>query len=154
MPQQYCLNAVQREKSTDKVTEVMSSLLYKSDGYLGRRLVDLEIAEELISFVFAGSGTTANTLVFLIWSVLRNPEIHRKLKQELREAFPDPSTIPTISVASKLKYTNAIISESLRRFPTIPGTQPRTVVVDNLTLDGFEIPKGVCISFIAVDRNI
>lgn len=62
----------------------MNYLVEENDDSLGRPLNDLQIVEEVLSFFFAGSGTTANTLIFLVWAVLKDPGVHGKLVSELR----------------------------------------------------------------------
>ena len=97
---------------------------------------------------FAGSGTTANTLAFLFYAVAKDRAIYDKLKKELQENLADWSTDATatltISQLQNLSYTNAIIFEALRRYPTIPGTMPRRTTSSGITLDGYHIPRNVC----------
>jgi benzoate 4-monooxygenase len=57
---------------------------------------------------FGGSGTTANTFVFLLWGTLRHPDVVRNLKEELRNAFPDPDAIPSAMVGVFLINSNRI----------------------------------------------
>ncbi len=121
----------------------MERLLEDTDPALGRRLHDLEIVEEILSFFFAGSGTTANTTIFLIWSVLKDPRIHQTLIAELRKAFPDPGQMPEVAKVNDLPYTNSVIMETLRKYPAIPGTQPRYVLEKDIVLLGRKVPKGV-----------
>jgi benzoate 4-monooxygenase len=124
----------------------MDSLINQPDPYLNRQLTDLEIAEELIGFLFAGSGTAANTTIFLIWSVARDERIRRLLVEELDAALPSQGEVD-YAVVTKLSYLNAMIMEALRRYPTIPGTQPRIVVGKDVTVAGYKIPVGVRASF-------
>jgi benzoate 4-monooxygenase len=70
-----------------------------TDGFLGRPLTDSELAEESMGGMFGGSGTTANTLVYMLWATLQQPEIVKRLTAELRDAFPDPTTIPDAAVS-------------------------------------------------------
>ena len=41
--------------------------------------------------MFGGSGTTANSFAYLLWATLRQPVIVKRLKEELKEAFPEGS---------------------------------------------------------------
>lgn len=52
---------------------------------------------------FGGSGTTANTFVYILWACLRNPEIATKLRAELKEKFPEPRVVPDYKVSSFTK---------------------------------------------------
>lgn len=73
--------------------------------------------------------------------------IYTKLKSELREAFPDwpekEDPLPAIGVIQQLPYLGAVISETLRRYPTIPGAMPRRVVADTLKVGDLLVPKNV-----------
>ncbi|KAK5046780.1 hypothetical protein LTR84_007133 [Exophiala bonariae] len=140
----FCLDIVARERTTDMKASFVSRLLENEDAYLERKLNDLEVAEELIGIMFAGSGTAANTISFLIWAVLENPPIREKLVAELERQVP-PGIIPMYEVVNKLPYLNAVIMETLRRWPTIPGLQPRRVVGKELVVGDYIIPAGTVV---------
>lgn len=48
---------------------------------------------DLKAYRFGGSGTTANTFVYLVWATAQQPDIIRRLQEELDKCFPDTSTI-------------------------------------------------------------
>lgn len=90
---------------------------------------------------------------------MNKPEVVAKLRAELKEAFPDPNVIPDYQVqlspissryhilsnyqtCSKLPYLQAVISETLRRNPTIVATLPRTANKTTFVC-GVPVPKGV-----------
>ncbi len=102
---------------------------------------------ELIISRFAGSGTTANTLAFLFYAVASDRRVYKELKTELHQEFPDwpyeSSAVPNLTQLQNLPYTNAVILEGLRRYPTIPGIMPRMVTAPSIELGGIEIPRGV-----------
>lgn len=63
-------------------------------------------------------GTTAAALMWLLWQVGRLPEIHERLAQEIRHAFPDRDVSPTYVEVSKLvRVRNSM--EQLRRCLTL-----------------------------------
>lgn len=70
-----------------------------TDGFLGRPLTDSELAEESMGGMFGGSGTTANTLAYMLWATLQQPDVVKRLKAELKVAFPDPTKIPDAAVS-------------------------------------------------------
>lgn len=121
----------------------MDRLIKNTNTCLNRRLNDEEIAEELIGFMFAGSGTAANTTVFLMWAVARDRRILDALVKELKEAIPSKDEVPEYNIVNRLPYLNAVVMEALRMWPTIPGTQPRVVVSSGLIVAGQKIPVGV-----------
>lgn len=127
----------------DKKASFINRLLENKDDFLGRRLEDIEVSEELIGFMFAGSGTAANTIVFLIWAVLEHKSVLEKLVAELDQELPERVTSFQAETVSKLPYLNAVIMEALRRYPVIPGLQPRLVTSSDLVLQDVKIPRGV-----------
>ena len=70
-------------------TPFLNTALTGNDGFLGRPLTDSELAEESMGGMFGGSGTTATTLVYLLWATLRQPHLVKRLRQELQDAFPN-----------------------------------------------------------------
>lgn len=76
-------------RARETKTPFLNTALTGTDGLLGRPLTDSELAEESMGGMFGGSGTTANTFVYLLWASLRQPEMVRRLRKELQDAFPE-----------------------------------------------------------------
>lgn len=96
--------------------------------------------------MFGGSGTTANTFVYALWAVLTHPAVKHHLRAELLEAFPDTMAgVPGATECARLPYLQAVISETLRRYPTIIATLPRVAVQDALVA-GVRVRKGVSVT--------
>lgn len=124
-------------------TSFLTNALAGEDAALGRPLTDSELAEECMGGMFGGSGTTANTFVYVLWAVLTQPAVQHRLRAELLEAFPDLGAgVPGATECAKLPYLQAVISETLRRYPTIIATLPRVAVQDALVA-GVRVRKGV-----------
>lgn len=68
----------------------------------GSKLSFEELVENTIIFLLAGSDTTAITSIYLMWETNKKPEVKKRLVDEIRTAFPDPSQMPTYEQASKL----------------------------------------------------
>ncbi len=142
----FAVNVVRTCRQKGTKTPFLSRVLDGEDAYLGRPLTDSELAEECMGGMFGGSGTTANTFVYILWASLHRPEVVKKLKAELKGAFPDPKVVPDSMTCSKLSYLQAVINETLRRYPTIIATLPRTSKED-VVVCGIPIPKGVSVPF-------
>ncbi|KIW99563.1 uncharacterized protein Z518_11302 [Rhinocladiella mackenziei CBS 650.93] len=115
-------------------------LLDATDQYQGRQLTTSEVEEEIMGITFAGSGTTSNTLAFLIYALSR-PEgqcYQDELRKELLANGGDYFTI------KDLPYLKAVIKETLRLFPTIVSTLPRILDTDQM-IAGFNLPKGTVV---------
>ncbi|ORX86869.1 cytochrome P450 [Basidiobolus meristosporus CBS 931.73] len=80
-------------------------------------LSDLDIQDEIIVFLMAGSETTSNSIAFAIMFLLQNPEAMRQLKIEIESTFPTKDSVPTHSATKELPYLNAVIHETMRLMP-------------------------------------
>lgn len=90
----------------------------------------------------AGSETTATTLSSIVYHILRDPVILRKLQAEIHNAFESYDDI-TIASASHLKYLHAVALEAMRLYPPVPTSAPRIVPAGGDTVDGHFVPAGV-----------
>lgn len=144
---EYCVSILRRCRQMEGMSmPFLQNVLQggKEDAFLGRELRDEELAEECMGGLFGGSGTTANTFVFLLWAVLRRPEVVGRLRDELGTAFGDGDirTVPAGVECAKLPYLQAVINETLRCYPTIIATKPRTALRETVVA-GVSVPKGV-----------
>ncbi|KAL3458995.1 cytochrome P450 [Aspergillus heterothallicus] len=137
----YAMNIVRDCRESGTKTPFLSRVLGGVDESLGRPLTDSELAEECMGGMFGGSGTTANTFVYALWGVLSNPSIAERLRAEIDEAFPHLNEVPDSITCAQLPFLNAVLSETLRRYPTITGLLPREAQEDTI-VDGMQVPKG------------
>ncbi|KAK7885863.1 hypothetical protein LTR67_010215 [Exophiala xenobiotica] len=138
------MNLVVNFRKNGTKTPFLSRVLDGEDAYLGRPLTNSELAEECMGGIFGGSGSTANTFVYLLWAVLGHPDVHQKLKAELEAAFPDRSVMPDYVTCNKLPYLEAAITENMRRYPMLVAQLPRVAVTDAV-VDGVHVPKGTVV---------
>jgi len=93
----------------------------------------------------AGSETTATHLCGATWYLLTHPIALRRAQTEVRNAFKQAEDITLRSVSSpgSLPFLNAVIEETLRCYPSIPSTLPRTTGATGLIIDGRYVPANV-----------
>lgn len=60
--------------------------------------------EEAQALLFGGADTTGTTLMHGTFYILTMPEVYARLKEELRAAWPDLKTPPTLGELEKLPY--------------------------------------------------
>ncbi|KAF5857935.1 hypothetical protein ETB97_005125 [Aspergillus alliaceus] len=104
-------------------------------------LPDMEIINEAISFIIAGSDTTATTMTYLVWEVCRNLHIKKSLVLELASL---PNDFQHDDLRS-LPYLNQVITETLRLYTGVPSGLPR-VSRQAANLSGHYIPAGVTVT--------
>lgn len=142
---EYAVEIIQNCRKKGTTTPFLRSAINgDKDVYLNRPLTDSELAEECMGGMFGGSGTTANTLLYVLWACLRRPEIQDRLQDELKRYFPLPGVIPDYKTCSTLPYTQAVINETLRLYPTIIATLPRTAM-ETSVVAGVHVPKGTIV---------
>ncbi|PIA97616.1 Cytochrome P450 52E1 [Cercospora beticola] len=112
-----------------------------------------EIGDEILSTLFAGRDTTASLLTNIFFVVSRRPDIWRALQEEINQALPDGQR-PNSDQLKQLKYLRALVNESLRLHPVIPGNTRQaledTVLPSGGGPDGTApvfIPKGEMVRF-------
>jgi cytochrome P450 len=105
-------------------------------------LTDQDIREEAGNFIVAGSDTTAVTLTYLVWAVLKQPDLQIKLEEEIT-GLSDELNLPELESAPLL---NSVIEETLRLYGAAPGALPRIVPAQGMRVAGYHIPAGIEVS--------
>lgn len=101
-----------------------------------------EINANARMFIIAGSETTATLLSRATYYLLMNQRALNKVCDEVRSAFQSEGSITFTSVA-RLPYLNAVIEESLRLYPPVPGLTPRWTLPEGNVIDGHFVPGNV-----------
>jgi hypothetical protein len=97
------------------------------------------------TLIVGGSETTATALSGATYLLATNPDVFKKLAEEVRSRFKNEDEIDLISV-QKLEYMMAVIHEALRVYPPVPAAMPRKVLSESfLTPRGEFIPPNVSI---------
>jgi cytochrome P450 len=96
---------------------------------------DSLMAREASNIIIAGVDTTAMTLTYLVYEVIRHPEVREKLVKELSTCSADPGWE---ELESKT-YLNNVIQETMRKRPVVT-TLRRTTPKEGAILGGFRIP--------------
>ena len=104
-------------------TDVFSMLLLAEDED-GKKLSDAEVRDELVTLLLAGHETTATGLAWTLDLLLHTPGAMQR------------------AAAGDDEYLDAVVKESLRIRPVIPGVG-RVVRGGPFSLAGYTIPEGV-----------
>ncbi|WP_421841991.1 cytochrome P450 [Mycobacterium sp.] len=102
--------------------DLLSALLWSGDGRQETSLSDEDIKDQMLTFLIAGSQTSASALAFCFHYLSQNPKILEKAQQEIAtlKAGGEPGRWPQFSELGKLRYLRCIIDESLRLWPPLP----------------------------------
>ncbi len=79
-----------------------------------------DIQEEVDTFMFEGHDTTAAAINWACFNVGVNPNVQKRLQEELADVFGDSKRHATHEDLNKLIYLECVLKESLRLFPSVP----------------------------------
>jgi cytochrome P450 len=132
------LIAQRRAENRDR-GDLLSMLLAAEDAeHPEKRLTDREIRDQALTLFLAGHETTANALAWT-WHVLAQHEPERqRMKAELDEVLGD-GRLPGLEDMPRLRYTTAVVSESMRLFPPVWVVGRRAV--EDVTIGDIAVPR-------------
>lgn len=131
---------IQERKSNNEArNDLLTLLLRAQDPESKYRLTDVEVHDEILTFLFGGFETVTSQLCWVLFHLAQNPEIQTTAQEEVDRVLGD-SDVVTADMDKELKYVGNCIKESQRLIPALTGFS-RGVAQDS-ELGGFHIPKG------------
>ncbi|KAL9606638.1 MAG: hypothetical protein Q9179_000224 [Wetmoreana sp. 5 TL-2023] len=115
----------------------------------------IRIRTELLNVLLAGRDTTASVLSNAWWSISKDPRVWDRLQQEVN-AIESPlgERRPIFEELKDLRYLRAVLNESLRLHPVVPGNNRQAVTDTVIPLGGGEdgkspvfVPKGTIVDY-------
>jgi cytochrome P450 len=131
----------ERRKSGRDAGDLLSMLLAARDED-GSRMTDKQLRDESITLFLAGHETTANLLSWTWWLLAQNPMAEKKMHAELDGVLG--GKVPTFDDVAKLRYTELVLTESMRLYPPAWGTA--RVAIEDHEIGGYKVPKGTGVS--------
>jgi cytochrome P450 len=137
----YRIIARRRADGADR-GDLLSALLAVRDED-GTGMTDRQLRDETITVMLAGHETTALALSWALHLLGGDPAVEARLHAEVSEVLGDrPATAADLP---RLRYADAVVSESMRLYPPIPvigreATEPCTVA-------GRRLPAGANVAF-------
>uniref|UniRef100_A0AAQ5X5H6 Cholesterol 24-hydroxylase n=1 Tax=Amphiprion ocellaris TaxID=80972 RepID=A0AAQ5X5H6_AMPOC len=95
--------------------------------------------DNFVTFFIAGQETTANQLAFCIQELTRHPDILEKVRKEVDDVVGMKQDV-SYDDLGKLIYLSQVLKETLRMYPTAPGTSRE--IAKDMVIDGIHIPGG------------
>ncbi|PHH91256.1 hypothetical protein CDD83_1173 [Cordyceps sp. RAO-2017] len=90
-----------------------------------------------------GSDTTGNTLACALHYLCVNPSAYKKLQEQLDSIISDEGTSLSYANIRKIAFLDAILKETMRLKPAVPGGQPRVTPVGGLHIGDIWIPGDI-----------
>ncbi|CAG2113397.1 unnamed protein product [Medioppia subpectinata] len=111
---------------------------------INKKLTMDEIVAQAWVFFLAGSETTSNTLGYGSYELALNPHIQDRLYDEVMSSVDSEGEISYDELA-KLPLLDAVISETLRLYPSVVRLDRKAKVDYKLADTGITIEKGKCV---------
>jgi len=143
----YSLETVRMLKENLHTDEGESFVgLFMREAESRKEAIDEKFMQDMVlNFLIAGRDTTAQSLSWTLYLLTGHPEIERKVLEEVKRVLTERGVDDSGEIIyddlSKLTYLHAVISESLRLFPSVP-VDPKCALEDDTLPDGTFVPRG------------
>ena len=137
----YAEMARRRAEGTAGRTDILS-LLLDARHEDGQPMTDHELRDEMFTLLMAGHETTATSLAWAFYHLLRHPDVVARLRDELHTVLGDGPMEP--QHVGRLEYLDAVLKETQRLTPVV-GITAR-VLAAPARIGGRELPAGVVVS--------
>jgi len=116
----------------------MLAMLMQAKDEDGNGMSDQQLRDEAITFLLAGHETTALTLSWTWYLLSQNPEIEKRLHQEIDQVLA--GSLPENRDLAQLTYTERVIKESMRIYP--PSWAVARTLMKDIEVGGYHVPSG------------
>ncbi|MBB5911365.1 unspecific monooxygenase [Nocardia transvalensis] len=116
------LIGARRAQPHDEQRDMLDLMLGGVDPESGESLDDTNIRHQILTFLIAGSETSANIIAFALHYLAAHPRFAEEVRAELDQRWPTPE-FPAIGFddVGKLRALRRVVDETLRLWPTGPG---------------------------------
>ncbi|KAL2902025.1 Flavonoid 3' 5'-hydroxylase 1 [Bienertia sinuspersici] len=146
------------EEGRKREKDFLEVLLQMKDAYEGEGKDKVSFSMNhlkslLMDMVVGGTDTTSNTIELAMAEIIDNPEVLKKIHQELDTVVGSDSIVEEHHIY-QLPYLQAVMKESLRLHPALPLSVPHCPS-ESCVVGGYTVPKGsrVFINVWAIHRD-
>ena len=130
------------EERADDLLSVLLAAEFEDDAGRPQPLTDEQVRNQTITMFAAGHETTAVSLAWTWHLLASHPEQQARFHQELDDTLAGRP--PTIADLPSLPFTDRILTESLRLYPSVWFWSRMSY--EPFTLGGYDIPAGALIT--------
>ena len=144
-------SVLERAARQRKYLDFLDTLLTAVDED-GNGMTDLEIRNEVDTFMFEGHDTTTSGISWTLYCLAKYPEHQQKVREEVNNVLMGREWLEFDDL-KELKYTQWCIKEAMRLYPPVFVIFRETS--EDMELDNYMIPKGVLIfiPIVGLHRN-
>ena len=138
-----------RKKNTSQSQYDILSVLIQAKDENNHKLSDDELIDEMITLLVAGYDTTSIAISWLCYDIWSHTDCFYRIKNELEAVTKN--TPMNVEHLDKFKYLDAVIKESMRLHPVVPGVIRK--LKKPMLLDKVSLPKDVIVGINLYDLN-
>jgi cytochrome P450 len=127
----------ERLQSGEDRDDLLAKMLHARKGQPGPP-VDKQLRDDFVTIVLAGYETSANSISWTLHLLARHPQIEARVAEELRAALSGRA--PGQADMPKLRYFEAVLTESLRLYPPVWGFGRE--VIQDCEVGGYPMSRG------------
>jgi cytochrome P450 len=101
----------------DRHDDLISMLMSARDPETGEAMTDLEVRDQVITFIGAGHETTAVALTWAWYLMSRHPEVEARVRGEVTQVLN--GRVPTVKDLPRLGYLRQVLEETMRLYPPV-----------------------------------
>ncbi|KFK44487.1 hypothetical protein AALP_AA1G263300 [Arabis alpina] len=150
-------NKMRKLGNLNDLDDLLSRLMQREyekeeeDTPRGNYYSDKYFREFCTSFIIAGRDTTSVALTWFFWLVQQNPEVEKRILNEIREirgrlVTQETKTGFEAEELREMVYLQAALTESLRLYPSVP-MEMKQALEDDVLPDGTRVKKGARIFY-------
>lgn len=115
------------------------------------KMSDQQMRDEILNVLLAGHESTANALTWTWHELLKNPEVYKKIKEEVHQVLQGEA--PTYAELEKLVYTRAVFEEAIRLYPPFWRVSRKSKI--QTKIQQYDIPEitNVIVSLYTIQRS-
>lgn len=133
------VNAIARRRALGETrNDLLGLLLAARDPETGRGFSDVELCDNVVTFIGAGHETTALTLAFTLYLIANTPDVQDRLVREVQDVCGDRPI--DAAMLEDLVYHEQVIKEAMRLYP--PVALIDRVAMQDIEFDGVQVKKG------------
>ena len=134
---QRIMEAHQRERRPDRPLDFVDELLEASQAD-PQFLPETDLFANVLAPYLVGMDTSASVCAFMLYALLKHPELLERMRVEVDEMYQDGP--PTPEGLRRLDVTRRVALETMRMYPVVPALT-RTVA-NSFEFEGYRVPAG------------
>ncbi|CAE7487140.1 CYP704C1 [Symbiodinium natans] len=112
------------------------------------------VKDMVLNLIIAGRDTTACLLSWMFYEISRDPEVQKRLHDEIDRKSPAGTSMDLKSLShNELPYLHAVIYETLRLWPPVP-VDSKVAFADDVLPGGWKVPRGTTLVFCPLVEDV